>query len=134
MTGLVQPKRLATVLGWLIVAPLIFCVVFGNLESLYVSLSPAEQMLALALLPIVMGFLLRFMFPKSVLVRTVSSLIFDLLVFVVTFPLRFLWRSIRLIAQRERQETHLAHTPVVVGQRPQLRQPHREVGLTGDDH
>jgi hypothetical protein len=111
-----KSERLTRLLMWLALAPLAVCLVQGFIYGAYAHLSPTARLLLLILSPFVLLVLLRSLFPSS---RVFTDALLNTLVYLLTLPVRILWRSLRLIMERERHRIDLSRTPVVVGRRPQ---------------
>jgi hypothetical protein len=125
MFGWVEPKGIGRFLAWLIIGPVLLCLAYTELLVGYNALPFGVQLLCWILLPFVALVVLRVFLPRAAWVNALLRVLFDLLVFLVTFPLRFAWRSVSLLANRERRAIHLARHQAVVGQRPpeQMQQP-----------
>ncbi|MFN2512716.1 MAG: hypothetical protein ABR568_15005 [Pyrinomonadaceae bacterium] len=114
--GEFKTERLTRLLIWLVLAPLAVCLAQGFIYGAYSQLTPTARLLLLILLPFVLLSLLRSAFPSS---RAVTDAVLNALVYLLTLPVRILWRSLRLVMERERHRIDLSRTPVVVGRRPQ---------------
>ena len=130
MFGWIEPKQIGTLVAWLILGPILLCLASGYWLSFYNTLPLALRVLTWIALPFVLLIVLRALLPKATWVNIAFRALFDLLIFAATFPLRFIWRSARLIAEREHHPINLARHQAVVGQRP----PQRIQQHSGQDH
>lgn len=125
MLGQVRAQRLWALLVVLLVGPILLCVIASAFHAYYESLSLAPRVLVWLLAPFLLLLLLRILFPKGGwLGRTVGAML-EVLTYAATFPVRFIWRGLRLITTRERQPIRLARHHPVVGHRPPLQIPVR---------
>ena len=76
------------------------------------------QILSILLVPFLVSALLRIMFPKAKWLQGLQAIIFQTLIYSVTFPFRFLWRAGIFLLQRERRAVQLNPHRPVVGNRP----------------
>ncbi len=83
------------------------------------------QVITIIILPFLVMAVIRRFLPNSALLDRLQGVAFDTLVYIVTFPFRFIWRSARLILRRERRPSRLNPNRPVVGGRPPLIN-HRE--------
>jgi Ca2+/Na+ antiporter len=115
-----QAERLTRLLIWLVLAPVVICFFNGVIVSAYSQLSPYQQIAMLVLLPFAILLFIRTSFPGSRFVKQIIDALIVAFAFVLTLPFRIIWRSIRLVVERERHPVRLSPTPVVVGHRPQM--------------
>lgn len=127
-----KAERLTRLLIWLVLAPLVICFFNGVIGSGYSQLSPYQQIAMVGILPFAILLVIRALFPGSRFVKQIIDALIAAFVFSLTLPFRIIWRSIRLIADRERYPVRLSPTPVVVGRRPQMEPPNsRESAESG---
>jgi hypothetical protein len=111
---------------WLIVAPILISIGFNHFLWLWCGLPFWSQILLILLLPFLASALLRAMFPKAKWLQNMQAAIFQILIYIVAFPFRLLWRTGRFISQRERRTIRLnPYRPVIGGGIP-LRSERRE--------
>jgi Ca2+/Na+ antiporter len=118
--GGLKAERLTRFLIWLVLAPVVICFFSGVVTNSYSQLSPYQQIVMLAVLPFAILFIIRALFHGSRFVKHIVDAVIAACAFVLTLPFRILWRSVRLIVERERHPVRLSPTPVVVGSRPQM--------------
>lgn len=133
MFGYTEPKRIVQYLIWLIVGPVLIGIALNEWFGFYSSLSWVAKLLFIVALPFILLLILRTILPKSALVRSITDVLWNALVFAFTFPFRLLFRSGRLISQRERTRIRLAANQTVVGRRPPLAPPRRRLGRFDDE-
>lgn len=78
------------------------------------------QVIVIIILPFLVMAVIRRFLPKSAALDRVQAVAFDTLVYIVTFPIRLLWRSGQLVLRRERRPARLNIDRPVVGGRPPL--------------
>lgn len=123
MFDLAEPKHIVRYLLWLLIAPFAIRLIFCQLTGLLKEPSADQQLVVFALLFFAALLIISMLFPKSKWIRRAISVVIDLTAFLFTLPFRIIWRSVRLIAERERHPVRLSPTPVVVGRRPQMEPP-----------
>ena len=128
-----KPEQFYKFVIFLIFAPVLLAIGFNHTLWLWYGLPFWIQILSLLLLPLLLLLVLRTLFPKSLFVRVITDVLWDTVVFAFTFPIRLIFRSGRLISQRERTRTRLAPHQTVIGRRPPLSQPRRRVGRFDDE-
>ena len=126
MFGRGKPENFLKFLIWLILAPMLISIGYNQMLWAWTGLPTWVQLLSLALVPFVLLAVLRMVFPKAAWLNELLLAIFNILVFVVTFPFRFAWRSVQLILERERRRTPLERYRPVVGGRPPIQSSRRE--------
>lgn len=114
-----RAERLTRLLIWLALAPVVICLFNSVIAKTYSQLSSNQRVTMLALLPFAILLFMRAMFPGSRFVKHIVDALIAACAFLMTLPFRILWRSVRLVAERERHSVRLSPTPVVVGHRPQ---------------
>ena len=115
-----KAERLTRLLIWLVLAPVVICFFSGVIANAYSQLSPYQQIVVLALLPFAILIIIRSLFSGSRFVKQIVDALIATFAFLLTLPFRILWRSVRLVAERERHPVQLSPTPVVVGRRRQM--------------
>lgn len=104
----------------LIVAPLLLFIGFNHSLWFWLHLPLWMQTLSLLLIPFSVSALLRVLFPKAKWLQGLQTVIFQTLVYAVTFPFRFLWRAGMFLLQRERQTVRLDPLRSVIGKKPPI--------------
>ncbi len=107
-------------LVWLIFAPVLVAVGYNHIQWFWLGLPFWIKVLSLLLVPFLISAVLHAMFPKTKWLQAVEATILQLLVFLVSFPFRFLWRMSSFMFQRERRTVRLDPHRPVVGNRPPL--------------
>jgi len=116
-------KSLMKVCLFVLLLPVIINFAFAPVIAAYDALPLIIQVICWIISPFILLLLLRALLPNSAWLRVLSRVLLELAVFVTTFPFRFLWRSFRLVTDREHHSMNLARHFPAVGQRPpQLRQ------------
>jgi hypothetical protein len=86
------------------------------------------QVIGILLLPFFFSAILRIVFPNAKWLQQTQAILFQTLVYLVTFPVRLLWRAGRLIFERERNAVRLnPYNPVVGGRAPVIRERERDL-------
>lgn len=111
---------------WLIFAPVLFAIGINHVEWLWLGLPLWMQVLTVLLAPFfAMGVLLYF-FPKAKWLRGLLEAVFQFLIYLITFPVRLVWRAGKFLLQKERSVSQLDSHKAVVGSKPPLKdQQHR---------
>ncbi len=104
----------------LIVGPILLSIGLSHSIWFWDRLPLWAQVITVILLPFILLAVLRRFLPKSAAFDRVQAVAFDTLVYVVTFPVRLLWRSGQFILRRERRPARLNPRRPVVGGRPPL--------------
>lgn len=113
-------ENLHKFLIWLVLGPFLvgfmYCTVFSwwTVAPLWV------QILSVLLVLALLAALLRVIFPKAKWLDGLLESIMQILIYLVTFPFRLIWRSGRFAFQKERQIYRLDPYRPVVGGRPPL--------------
>jgi hypothetical protein len=110
-------------LVWLLFAPLIAAIAWNHLVWLWQGMPLWMRIVSLAVLPFAAAALLRMKFPRTGWLNTTLTLFFDLIVSIAAFPIRFAFRVIKLVLDRERRSARLDPYRAVVGNRPPLERP-----------
>ncbi|MGI8467325.1 MAG: hypothetical protein ACR2N3_02625 [Pyrinomonadaceae bacterium] len=111
---------------WLILAPILSAIGFNYVSRFWYGLPLWMQVLCFLLVPFIFSALLRLICPKTKWLQGLQTVIFQTLIYVVTFPLRFLWRLSRFFLQQERRAQKLNPYRPVVGGRPPIQNERRE--------
>lgn len=111
---------------WLITAPLLLAIGYNHALWFWLQLPQWMQILSFLLVPFFVSSLLRLAFPKAKWLQGLQTVVFQTLIYVVTFPLRFIWRAGRFFSQQERRTQRLNPYRPVVGGRPPVRNERRE--------
>lgn len=118
--GLGKPERLLKLIVWLIFGPLLLALLYNEWLSFFSGLPLAGQIALVIAVPFFLLFALTVMFPGSRGVSITVDVLWNFLIFLLTFPARLLWRSGRQIADRERNRIRLQRNLPIVGGRPPL--------------
>lgn len=127
-----KPENYYKFLIWLIFAPVLLAIGYNHALWFWLGLPLWMQVLSILLVPFLVAAILRLMFPKAKWLQAMQTAIFQTLIYVVTFPLRFVWRSGQFVFQRERQTQRLNPYRPVVGARPPLQNERREANQRGN--
>ncbi len=123
MFGQADPSRYYKLLIFLIVGPILLAIGFNHVVWFWLGLPLWAQMISVLLVPFLASSLLRLFFPKVRWLEDMQGVIFQTLVYAVTFPFRLLWRAGQIVFQRERHPTRLnPYRPVVGGRPPVVRE------------
>lgn len=115
-------------LVWLIFAPLLLAIGYNHALWFWFQLPLWMQILSILLVPFLVSAVLRLLFPKAKWLQDLQAVVFQTLIYVVTFPLRFVWRTGQFIFQRERRAQRLNPHRPIIGGRPPLQNERREIG------
>lgn len=127
-----KPENYYKFLIWLIFAPLLLAIGYNHALWFWLGLPLWMQILSLLLVPFFVSAFLRLMFPKAKWLQALQTVIFQTLIYAVTFPFRFLWRAGQFFFQRERPAQRLNPYRPVVGGRPPLQNERREASQRRD--
>lgn len=117
--GKARPEQLFKFAIILIFAPVLLAVGYNHVLWFWLDLPLRTRALSLLLVPFFVSALLRLMFPKAKWLEGLQVVVFQTLIYLVTFPIRFLWRAGRFVFRRERRTARLnPHRPVVGGRPP----------------
>lgn len=111
---------------WLVVAPILISIGYNHTLWLWYGLPLWAQLLSLAFVPFLAVAILRMAFPKAAWLNGLLSILYDILIFAVTFPVRFVFRVVGFIFNRERRRTPLERYRPVVGGRPPIQNLKRD--------
>jgi hypothetical protein len=127
MFGKAEPDRYYKFLIFLIIGPILLSIGFNHLIWFWLGLPLWAQVIGILLLPFFISAALRTVFPNAKWLQQTQAVLFQTLVYLVTFPLRLIWRAGRMIFERERHAVRLnPHSPVVGGRAPIIRDRERE--------
>lgn len=104
----------------LIVGPILLSIGLSHSIWFWEGLPLWAQVITFLILPFLLMAVIRRFLPKSAALDRAQGVAFDTLVYIVTFPVRLLWRSGQLILRRERRPARLNPRRPVVGGRPPL--------------
>ncbi|CAN5296033.1 hypothetical protein BH20ACI2_BH20ACI2_02120 [soil metagenome] len=105
-------------LVWLIVAPILLAIGCNHALWFWYSLPFWMQVVGVFLIPFLALALLRQIFPKVSWLKSLPALVLELLIYLVSFPFRVLFRATKFTVGRERHRTKLNPYRAVVGSRP----------------
>jgi hypothetical protein len=117
--GARKPENYYKFLIFLIVAPILLAIGANHAIWLWSGLPLWMQVASILLLPFLISALLRVLLPNARWASTLQDILFNTGIYLVTFPIRFLWRAARFVLNRERQP-NVRFNPYrpVVGTRP----------------
>jgi hypothetical protein len=128
MFGRAEPDRYYKFLIFLIIGPILLSIGFNHLVWFWLGLPLWAQVIGILLLPFFFSAILRIVFPNAKWLQQTQAILFQTLVYLVTFPVRLLWRAGRLIFERERNAVRLnPYNPVVGGRAPVIRERERDL-------
>lgn len=119
-------------LVWLIVAPFLLAIGYNHLVWFWLNLPLWIQILSVLLIPFFVSAILKLMFPKAKWLNNLQAAVFQALIYIVTFPIRFLWRAGQFLFERERRTQRLNPYHPVVGTRPPLQNERRQTNQRGN--
>ena len=123
-----KPDSYYKFLIWLIFAPMLLAIGYNHALWFWYGLPFWMQILSILLVPFLVSAILRLLFPKAKWLLDMQAIVFQTLIYVVTFPLRFIWRAGLFVFQRERRPQRLNPYRLVVGGRPPIQNQRREIG------
>lgn len=132
MFGKGKPENYYKFLIWLIFAPVLLAIGYNHALWFWLGLPLWMQILSILLVPFFVSAVLHIMFPKAKWLQSLQTAIFQTLIYIATFPFRFLWRAGQFFFQRERPVQRLNPYRPVVGGRPPLQNERREAGQRGN--
>ena len=118
--GKAKIENFFSLLIWLIFAPVLLAIGYNHIIWLWYQLPLWAQVMSLLCLPIVLRVVLDTFLPKAKWLSEITRFVFDLLLSIVVFPIRFAWRAFRLLAEKEQRRPQLAPYHAYVGKRPPL--------------
>lgn len=123
-----KPEDYYKFLIWLIFAPVLLAIGYNHALWYWLGLPLWMQIFSVLLVPFFVSAALKLMFPKAKWLPGLQAALFQTLIYVVTFPVRFVWRSGQFLFHRERRPAQrLNPYRPVVGGRPPLHNERREV-------
>lgn len=117
---------------WLIFAPLLLAIGYNHALWFWATLPLGIQAISILLVPFFASALIRLMFPKAKWLQTLQTTAFQTLIYLVTFPFRFIWRAGQFFLERERPAQRLNPHRPVIGARPPLQNEHRKSNHEGN--
>jgi hypothetical protein len=126
MFGKAKPETFYKFVIFLIFAPLFLAVGVNHVLWLWYGLPLGAQVLSILLLPFLLSVSLRMLFPKAKWLQSLQTVVFQTLIYFVTFPFRFLWRAGQFFFRRERQIQQLNPYRPVVGAKPPVQNERRK--------
>lgn len=119
--GFGKPARLVKFIIWLTFGPLLLGLFYNEWLSFHSGLPLLGQIALVIAIPFFLLFALRVLLPGVRGVSITIDILWSLLIFLLTFPARLVWRSGRHITDRERNRIRLQRNRPIVGGRPPLR-------------
>lgn len=116
--GQADVNRFYKLVIFLIAGPILVSIALGHIQWFWEGLPGWGQLVALMTAPFLLAAVLKAFFPRPGLIGQVFQVLFDTVVYAVTFPFRLVWRSGRLLFGRERHHVRLDPRRSVVGGRP----------------
>lgn len=117
-----KTENFSKLLLWLVFAPILIEIAYFCLAQAW-NTAAWVQFLIILLLPFFIAALLRVMFPKAKWLAFLQTIIFQTLIYFVTFPFRFLWRAGQFFVRRERHVQRLdPHRSFVGGSPPVIKE------------
>ena len=112
--------KIYTFLILLIIGPILLSIGMSHSVWFWEGLPLWAQIIVILILPFLLMAVIRRFLPKSAALDRAQGVAFDTLVYIVTFPVRLIWRSGQFILRRERRPAQLNPRRPVVGGRPPL--------------
>lgn len=112
--------RLYPFLILLTIGPILLSIGLSHSIWFWQGLPLWSQVITVLIIPFLVIAVIRRFLPRSAALDRVQGVAFDTLVYLVTFPIRLLWRSGQFILRRERRPVRLNPRRPVVGGRPPL--------------
>lgn len=106
---------------WLIIAPVLLSIGLNHVLWLWYGLPPWVQVLTVFLAPFLIMVVLCYLFPKAKWLSGLFEVVFQFLIYLITFPVRFVWRAWSFFLQKERHISQIESHRAVVGSRPPLK-------------
>ena len=119
--GFGKPERFVKFIIWLVFGPVLLSLLYSEWLSFFFEFPFIAKAGFLVAIPFLLLFALKLFFPNSTQIRSITDFIWNLLVFLLTFPFRLFWRSSKQISERERNRIRLQRYRPVVGGRAPLR-------------
>lgn len=127
-----KPENYYKFLIWLIFAPLLLVIGYNHALLFWIELPWWIQIFSILLMPFFVAASLRILFPKAKWIGSLQTVIFQTLVYTVTFPFRLFWRGGQFFLQRERHPQRLNPNRPVVGGAPPLQNERRKETQRGN--
>ena len=118
MFGRADVNRFYKLVIFLIAGPILLGIAISHIGWFWAGLPAWGQVAAVFAAPFLFAAVLKALFPGDRMLGRALDILFDSLVYMVTFPMRLIWRSGRHVARRERRPLHLDPRRSVVGGRP----------------
>lgn len=112
--------KIYTFLILLIIGPILLSIGLSHSVWFWEGLPLWAQIIVILILPFLLMAVIRRFLPKSAALDRAQGVAFDTLIYIVTFPVRLLWRSGQHILRRERRPARLNPRRPVVGGRPPI--------------
>ena len=115
----------------LIFLPVLLGIGINHAEWFWLGLPLWMQVLTILLAPFLAIAVLFYFFPKAKWLQGLFEAVFQFLIYLVTFPMRFVWRAGKLLLNKERHITRLDSRRATVGSKPPLKdqQPQKKQSL-----
>jgi hypothetical protein len=126
MFGKAKPETFYQFVIFLIFAPVLLTIGVNQILWLWYGLPLWAQVLCILLLPFLLSVLLRRLLPKAKWLQSLQTVVFQALIYFVTFPFRFIWRAGQFFFRREHQTQQLNPYRPVVGGKPPVRNDRRK--------
>jgi len=104
----------------LIIGPILLSIGLSHSVWFWERLPLWAQIVTVLILPFLLMAVIRRFVPRSAALDRAQGVAFDTIVYIVTFPVRLIWRSAQFILRRERRPARLNPRRPVVGGRPPL--------------
>lgn len=115
-----KPENLVKFVVFLIFGPILLAIGFNHLLWFWGGLPLWAEVLCLLLIPFLLAAFLKMAFPRAAWLNFIQAFVFDTVLFIFTFPFRFIYRAFRLFFQRERRRVPLDPYRPAVGRRPPI--------------
>jgi hypothetical protein len=102
VVGVVKPKRFRRFLLALVIGPILIGIALMTVNQLFKSLTAAQQLtvIAVSAIPVSLA-LLRIVLPRDVWAGVVSAMVYDVLKWILLFPIKLCRSAFQLVARRE---------------------------------
>ena len=124
--GQAEVSRFYKLVIFLIAGPILLGIAISNIGWYWEGLSGWGQVGAICAAPFLFAAVLKALFPGNRIIAQTLGVLFDAFIYMVTFPVRVLWRSARHVARRERHPLRLDPRRSVVGGRPPFLRQERD--------
>ena len=122
--GRADVNRFYKLVIFLITGPILLGIALSHIEWFWGGLPAWGRIAAILATPFLFAAVLKSLFPGNPFIGRTLTVLFDALVYIVTFPVRLLWRSGRYVARREGHQLRLDQRRSVVGGRPPIMRRH----------